>query len=202
MAMRKRVEIDKIYHAAQKIFARYGFKRTRMEDVAQELGLATATLYNYVKDKNDLYERAVAAGIRRWQGLVFQAVAEESDIRAKFLAMCQKGYEYLRGDQDLRTIMIHDPTVFPLSPRKVRFPDIDRASIGMIKDVLQTGISQGVFRPVDVDSVAELLYSIYVMFIIKRYVVSEGQSTSKMYQDGLDLILEGLLARDTTTEIK
>jgi len=48
---------------------------------------------------------------------------------------------------------------------------------------------------VDVDHVCELLFSVYVMFIIKTYVKSEGKSTKKMFEQGLDIVVQGLIKR-------
>ncbi len=193
--MKKKLPPEVIYDAALKVFARYGFRRARMEDIAAELGLATGTLYNYAPHKKGLYEEAVAHGIRRWQRQVVQAVAKQENPADQFRVMCLKGYEYLAGDRDLRAIMIHDPSVFPLTPRRERFPEIDRASLGLIKDILARGVAQGVFAPLEVETTAEILYSIYVMFIIKRYVKSEKRSTGRMYRQGVELFLNGLLAR-------
>lgn len=191
--MTKITNTETIFETALIVFARFGFRRTRMEDIADELDMATATLYRYVKDKRDLYEKTVSFGIQRWQAKVFEAVSPIADVTAQFVTMCRKGYGYLAEDVNLRQIMINDPTIFPLSPRKVRFPEIDAASIGLIKTILQKGIDTGVFRPIDVDHTAELFYSIYVMFIIKAYVKSEERSTREMFDEGLDLILNGLL---------
>lgn len=193
--MSKKTSREEIFEAALKVFARYGLRRTRMEDIAVELNMATATLYRYVRDKRDLYEQTVAHGIKRWQSRVFEAISGIDDVTEQFVTMCRRGYGYLAEDSDLRQIMVDDPAIFPLSPRKERFPEIDSASIGLIKSILQKGIDRGVFRPVDVDHVAELFYSIYVMFIIKAYVKSEQHSTRKMFEEGVNVILKGLLVQ-------
>ena len=70
-----------------------------------------------------------------------------------------------------------------------------QASIDLIKDTLREGIAKGAFRKVDVDHIAEFFYSIYVMFIIKTYVKSEGRSAQKMFDKGLDLLLQGLIKK-------
>ena len=57
--MAKKLTLEEIYTAAINTFSIYGFKRTRVEDVAGELGVVTGTLYRYVKDKKDLYEKSV-----------------------------------------------------------------------------------------------------------------------------------------------
>lgn len=186
---------DRIFETALEIFARYGFRRTRVEDIAGELDMAVGTLYRYVKDKKDLYEKTVMFGIRRWQGKVFEAIDGIDDAVEQFTVMGKKGYGYLADDVHLRQILIDDPSFFPLTPRKVRFPEIDTASVNLIKSILKKGIGQKVFRNIDIDMTAELFYSFYVMFIIKTYIKSDGHSTQEMFEYGLSLILNGLLAR-------
>jgi hypothetical protein len=93
----------------------------------------------------------------------------------------------------LRAILINDPSIFPLSSKEDPFSEINRASMDMLKGIIVRGIEEGRFRQVDVDHLSELLYSIYVMFIIKTYVKSEGKSTQKMFEQGIDVILNGLL---------
>ena len=188
------IEPATLYQAALKIFARYGFRRARVEDIAGELGVAVGTLYRYAANKRDLYEKTVAFGIGRWQQKVVAELEGIDDVRDKFKTMCLTAYDHLAGDPDLRAILVDDPSVFPLVPRNVRFPEIDSASMHLIRQILTEGIDRGVFRPVDVNTTADLLYSIYVMFIIKTYIKSEGRSTRSMFEGGLDLILNGLLA--------
>jgi AcrR family transcriptional regulator len=193
--MGKKTTPEHIYETAIKVFAQYGFQRTRIEDITGRLNIATGTLYLYVENKQDLYEKTVSHAIKKWQGKVFETIADIDDITERLLAMCKKGYGYLSEDVHLRQVLINDPSIFPLTPRKVRFPEIDTASVHLIKDTLEKGISKQVFRNIDVDHIAEFFYSIYVMFIIKTYVKSEGQSAQKMFDEGLDLMLYGLIKK-------
>ncbi len=193
--MNREEKLAAIYEAALRVFARYGFRRTRVEDIADELGMTKGNLYLYVRNKKDLYEKAVAHGLLRWQGMVGKSIEKIEDIEEQFLAMCRKSYTYLSRDVSLRTVLINDPSIFPLSSREDPFYEINHASMRMLRSVLEKGIAQGRFREVDVDHVTELLYSVYVMFIIKTYVKSEGKSTQKMFEQGLDIILQGLLKK-------
>ncbi len=191
--MAKKYTLEQIYTVALKVFSQYGYKRTRVEDISGELDMVAGTLYRYIKDKRDLYEKSVAFGITKWQTKVRESVEATDDVSEQFVLLCKKGYQYLSQDVDMRKILMDDPSIFPLSPRKIRFPGIDNTSLDMIKMLLTKGIDQGVFRRVDVEPVSEFLYSIYVMFIIKTYVKSEGNTASEMYEKGIDLILNGLL---------
>ncbi|HPI93914.1 MAG TPA: TetR/AcrR family transcriptional regulator [Deltaproteobacteria bacterium] len=187
---------DLIFDTALKVFARYGFKRTRVEDIASELGMTKGNLYLYAKDKKDLYEKAVSRGLLRWQGRVRESISGIDDVEEQFLVMCRKSFMYLSRDVALRTILINDPAIFPLSQQEDRFAEINRASMDLLRSVLKRGIEQKRFREVDVTYVTELLFSIYVMFIIRTYIKAEVKSAGKMFEQAVDLILGGLLRRD------
>lgn len=193
--MDRQEKLHRIYDAALKVFAQYGFKRTRVEDVAAELGMTKGNLYLYVKDKRDLYEKAVSHGLLRWQGKVRDSISGIDDVEEQFLLMCKKSFMYLSRDVALRTVLINDPSIFPLSVREDRFAEINRASMDLLKSVLKRGIEEKRFREVNVTYVTELLFSIYVMFIIKTYIKSEVKSAGRMFDQAVDLILRGLLRR-------
>ena len=44
----------------------------------------------------------------------------------------------------------------------------------------------------NVQHTAELFFSIYIMFLIKTYVKSEGVSSIRMYEEGLKIMVRGL----------
>ncbi|MFY9396794.1 MAG: TetR/AcrR family transcriptional regulator [Desulfomonilia bacterium] len=191
--MNREEKLIRIYEAALRVFARYGYRRTRVEDIADELGMTKGNLYLYVKNKRDLYEKAVSYGLLQWQGMVAKSIEKIDDVCEQFVTLCRKSYTYLSRDVSLRSILINDPSIFPLSSKEDPFAEINRASMDMLKGIIMRGIEQGRFRQVDVDHISELLYSIYVMFIIKTYVKSEGKSTQKMFEQGIDVVLNGLL---------
>ncbi len=193
--MNREEKLATIFESALRIFARYGYRRTRVEDIADELGMTKGNLYLYARNKRDLYEKAVAHGLLRWQGMVSKSTEKIDDVVEQFLCMCRKSFSYLSRDVSLRTVLINDPSIFPLSSKEDPFYEINQASMQVLKAVLMKGIREGRFREIDVDHVTELLYSVYVMFIIKTYVKSEGKSTQKMFEQGLDIILKGLLRK-------
>jgi AcrR family transcriptional regulator len=51
--------IDQIADAALRRFSRYGYKRSSMDDVAREAGLAKATLYLHFKGKEEVFRAMI-----------------------------------------------------------------------------------------------------------------------------------------------
>jgi len=190
--MDKAEKQNKILDAALKLFALSGFRKTTLEDVAEKVGMTKSNLYFYVNNKRDLYEKTVSRSLRRWRDLVAEAVADTDDVVEKFSVMAKKSFEYLAADEDLRAISIKDPSIFTLTSGEDRFYEINYEAMQLIKSILVQGIEEGRFYPVDVDHTTELFFSIYIMFLIKTYVKSEGISTVGMYNEGLKIILRGL----------
>jgi AcrR family transcriptional regulator len=194
--MTKTEKQQKIFQAALKMFARYGFKKTTVEDVAAEVGMTKSNLYFYVTSKRDLYEQTVGSALREWRDSVAEAISEKEDVVKKFKVMTAKSFEYLSHQEDLRSILINDPGIFTLSPEEDRFYEINQGAMLLIKDILIQGINEGVFYKIDVEHMTELLFSIYIMFLIKTYIKSEGGSAFRMYEEGVTLIIRGLCRKD------
>ena len=108
---RKEAKIEEICRAALRNFSSYGYRKTTVGDVAAELGMTQSNLYFYVKDKRELYERAVSFALEQWQQYVREAVEKEEDVKQRFLVMCTKAVEYLTEDDELRRILAHDPDI-------------------------------------------------------------------------------------------
>jgi len=187
-------KLNQILNAALRVFAHYGYRQATMEQIAGKLGLTKGSLYFYCSNKEDLYNQAVAHALMKWQGRVREAVEAETDIVQKLVTLAVKSNEYLSEDDDLRTIIINDPQIQSITPAEDRYPNIGIASYGMLKQILEQGVAEKRFKPMDLEHVAGFLYSIHCMFVVKTYVKAEGQSAQEMYRAGIEVILNGLMA--------
>jgi AcrR family transcriptional regulator len=192
MGTGKEKKLHSILKTALKLFAHYGYKKTTLEDVARELGMTKSNLYFYATNKRDLYEMTVSFAFKEWQASVVEAVANVDDVVEKFSEMSKCSFGYLLDHEDLRSVFMKDPSIFTLYPAEDRFYEINLGAIHLIEDILRQGIEQGRFHEMDVKHTAELFFSIYIMFLIKAYVKSEGVSALRMFDEGLRIILRGL----------
>ena len=183
---------NEIFQAALKLFARFGYQKTTVDDVAALAGMSKGNVYFYVSGKRDLYEKTVSSELQQWRDTVGAAVARVDDVVEKFSIMASLSFEYLVDHEDLRNILMLDPGIFSLTPREDRFYEINLGAMQLIKDILMQGIAEGRFLKMDIDHTAELFFSIYIMFLIKRYVKSEGVSAARMYEEAMKIVLRGI----------
>jgi len=187
-------KLNQIYDAAIKVFAHYGYRQATMEQIAESLGMVKGGLYFYCSGKKDLYNKAVAYALELWQKRVFEAANAEKDVVQKLITLAVKSNEYLSENDDLRTIIINDPQIQSLTPSEERYPNMGIFTYTALKQILEEGIAEGKFKPIDIDNVIGFIYSIHCMFIVKTYIKAEGQSAQDMYHAGIDVFLNGLLA--------
>ncbi len=93
-ARRRRARVEAILKAAAVLFAREGYERTSLADVADKVDLTPKALYHYYPSKRDLLEAvlvnefdyfdptALAAARGKWQGLSLVDALTESSIEA------------------------------------------------------------------------------------------------------------------------
>ena len=189
-----RIKLDEqiILDATLKVFSRYGYKKSTLEDIASELGMTNTAMYAYASSKRDLYEQTVWYVMKRWQAGVEQAVAEKTTAQEKMAALCESALYYLAQDVEFCALLKNDPSIFPMFPTVDPYEEINRDSVRLIERVLEFGQETGEFRAVDIPAVGEVLFSIYKNFIIHTYINSEEDYTSKYLPITMELILNGI----------
>ena len=189
--MEKQDKLNEIYKAALKVFGAYGFKKATMEDIAGELGLTKGALYQYAKDKRDLYDKAVAFGMLHWQNRAIEAIGTEDDVKSQLIVLCTKAFQYLSEDSDFKKVLMKDPGIFPIYFSEDPYKDINNSSMSLLRSILERGVREGKFRDVKIELVTRLMFLIYKMLILEVYVMEE-ESPELMFDELIRLITEGL----------
>jgi len=192
--MRKKIDLQDVYTASLKIFAEFGYKKATVDDIAKELDMTKSNLYLYAENKKDLYEKTVRYALTRWQNLVRDEILKETSAADQFYVMCRKAIDYLDEAHELRAILKRDPDIFPMFPTSDPYEKINNDSVQMIRVILENGIRQKVFRPVNIDKVSTIIFSIYKMFIIRTYIQNSADKNTirELFDETLDLATRGL----------
>lgn len=141
------------------VFMRYGIKSVTMDDLARELGVSKKTLYQYVKDKNELLSKSIELMIDE------DCIMCDQLKKTGYNAVEEMFYIYKNGTEKLKNF--HPSVVYDLQkyyPEAWSKFDYHRKTFitQEIFDNLEKGKSEGFYRQ-EIDS---KLYSIfYTMFI-------------------------------------
>lgn len=82
---------DAVLDAAVTVFARYGFRKTSMDEVARAAGISRQGLYLQFIDKEALFRKAVAFKLSRQLNAAVMALADErTGLAARLVAACDQ----------------------------------------------------------------------------------------------------------------
>lgn len=142
---------------ARQLFARAGVDNTTMNDIAQASRKGRRTLYTYFKSKNDIYLAVVESELDKLYKMLFDVTARDLPADEKLIS-----FMYTRLDA-VKALVFRNGTLRANFFRdiwrveKVR-KSFDIREIDMIKEILDAGVKEGIFRMPDVDITAVVLH--------------------------------------------
>lgn len=197
---RKAERPQELLDAALELFVEKGFAATRAEEVAARAGVSKGTLYLYYPSKEDLLKAVISQRLSAEIAAALARVAQHGGSSTQILRE-ELSHWWLE--------VINSPLsgVFKLVITEVRnFPEIAEFYLRevvepaqrLVAGVVQRGITQGEFRPVDVPATVHSLILPMVMLCLHRH--SLGMCTqmdppldaASFIRHHLDLVLRGL----------
>jgi TetR/AcrR family transcriptional repressor of uid operon len=186
----------KIMQAAIEIFAKNGFDRTRMEDIAMAAGLAKGTLYLYFKNKEDLFYAICDHNLEELRNQLSRVFNRKENIMLdarKFYDEYRK--ESLGGD----TIWFEMIALSTRSPRLRKILTENQSKVyQVVKEVLKTQIERGFFREdINVDVTASALIALYNGLALNKLLL---QTTDSENQKAWIEMIRTLIGTATTRQ--
>jgi len=139
-----------IIQAAAVIFREKGYHATSMQDIAAAVNLQKASLYHHVTSKQDILftilEQTLDLLIADIQDVLTSSAPPQEKLR-----MAMKGYmeRLLSEDADLAAVLLLEHRSLEQELREKHIARRDRYE-ALWRQIVQEGVDQGVFHPVDV----------------------------------------------------
>lgn len=134
---------DKVLDQIADLFCRYGVKSVSMDDIARELGISKKTIYQQVRDKEELIERAIdRVKFRHMEQIAYIADQGLNAIEEVFSTMRQvrESISNINPVIDFEMRKYYPGLHRKLSERHSAFAQ------QIMKRNLQKGIDEGLFR--------------------------------------------------------
>jgi AcrR family transcriptional regulator len=134
-----------ILQIARKLFARYGLKKTSVDDIATEARIGKATIYYYFKSKQEIFKDVVDSELTILKDAIREAISRENSpqgkLRAFILTRISRTHELVnlyRVTKDVVTELLPDL-------EKIRESHF-REELNIIKEILSEGVRKGKFK--------------------------------------------------------
>ncbi|MDY6797024.1 MAG: TetR/AcrR family transcriptional regulator [Actinomycetota bacterium] len=188
-----------IVNAGIRIFSQKGFQHCSVEDILKEANVARATFYSYFDSKKDLFVELVDSILNTMYEIVRRELEEMpnslDELQARAKQTILEVFEFFQDNLDFAAIYIQE--VMGLNP-EIDFKIIewqDRTS-NVLKGLLQKGIDQGFFRPIDVEVVARIVSGAPQHVGITQFLYTDQVDIPRFADAMADYLIYGVANKD------
>jgi AcrR family transcriptional regulator len=184
---------DCILVEAAKAFARWGFKKTSVDDIAKGAGVAKGTVYLACESKEDLFFQVVQREVRAWVAEVAKLLDPAVPADELLAKMSMAGVAYLETHPLVQDLLFGKTSEL-LPSRQERFRELRTLGTSHVVAVLKLGVKQGIFRPeLDCEEVASLLQDLQLTtYLFHNHGADRDARFVRRGLAGFDLVLNGL----------
>jgi len=141
----KQEKLESILYTAKKMFARYGLRKTRIEEMARVARVAKATIYNYFGDKDKVYLEVLRREMDEVIENVSASVAKEASPEKKLAAFVKAKFRYMRKATNLLNLDREGIENLLPSTESVR-KELFECEVDIIHSLLKEGVEKIVFH--------------------------------------------------------
>jgi AcrR family transcriptional regulator len=185
---------EEILRAAEKVFAQNGFHATTVAEIARESEFAIGTLYQFFKNKEDLYYTMMIEKIK----LMYTTLQKEIEATEKFLeklsCLVDVVLSFIEQNVDFFKIFTWELNVLkPNMENKLKEQLIAKhfAYIKLISNVLKEGLQEGVLRQSNADDLSSALLGMMNIFSFNWIFNQQQDSLRAKAPVIVDLFLNG-----------
>jgi len=177
----------KLLMAAEKVFAEKGYYEASIVNITQEANVANGTYYNYFSTKKEIFNELIRDYNRDLRLYIKKAMENIDDYEGAQRAGFKAFFSWAKNRPDLYSIVQQAIVVNE---------DIYRWYYGKLADgfhkSLTSGIKDGVFKDLHVETIAYSLMSIG-QFLGMRWVYWENEDVpEEVFESAMTLIFNGL----------
>lgn len=145
-----------IVEKSNDLFARFGFKKTTMDDIANACHIGKATLYYYFKNKEDVFRSVVHREIGIFQEEMIKAISKEETPQDRFKAYIMTKIKRIKELANYYTTL-KDEYLEHYAFIEQERRNFTNFEIQTLKDILDDGIRKGIFKDTDTKTTAVVL---------------------------------------------
>ena len=187
---KKLAKRELILTEAAKLFKDRGYGGTSMRDLAGQVGMEAASMYNHIKSKDELLDSICFRISDTYISQLAAIEATDSSYRDKIKALVRLHIQLMVEDGAAVSVANHDWKYLP-EPRLTEFKQARKSYERGFAALIEAGIAAGEFRPVNA-SVALFTVLSAVRWVELWYRPGRGLSAKELENNIITVLLGGL----------
>jgi TetR/AcrR family transcriptional regulator, repressor for uid operon len=178
---------------AAKAFARFGFQKASVDEIAKKAGVAKGTIYLAAPSKKELFYEVLLREIRAWNAELLKRIDPRRPADEILVEITWDSVRTMDERPLVRDLLYgHHAELLPELADKI--DEVRRIAMAPVAEILRLGIRQGRFRAaLDVDEVAGILLDLHVSTMMFHQERATEAFLERRGAAAFDLVLRGLL---------
>jgi AcrR family transcriptional regulator len=188
-----------ILSAATRLFARFGFKKTSVDQIAKDAGVAKGTVYLAADTKEDLFYQAVHREVRAYTAEIAKLIDPRKPADVMLAETTLAGIQYLEERPLVRDLIFGNHQIL-LPEWADRLDELRGLGRTNCAEIIRLGIRQGLFRAdLDVEELSMLLEDMAIATqVFHNRGANRTERLRKRLLTAFDLLMNGIRAVDAT----
>lgn len=182
-----------ILKAAGEVFARFGFKKASVEDIAKRAGVGKGSIYLHFESKEALFEAIVRQShemsLAELKASVQRATTPEAQVRAYIRCKLEQSVRKPDGER------LEMATLFELGTQVMHLvPQMQEADAAILARVIEGGVAQGAFSVSDPQLTARGFVELIMMLVPRLMTQETSPLTLQSLDAAFEVFIRGLSA--------
>src|SRR4051812_35235101 len=184
-----------ILSAAVRAFARFGFKKTSVDQIAKDAGVAKGTVYLAADTKEDLFYQAVHREVRAYTAEIAKLIDPRKRADQLLAEVTLAGMKYLEERPLVRDLIFGNHQLI-LPEWAERLDELRALGRQNPAEIVRLGVRQGVFRPeLDVEELSSILEDMAIATqVFHNRGANKEERLRKRLVTAFDLLMNGIRA--------
>jgi len=190
----KEKRIKQILTAATDIFARNGFHKASVNDIAKKAGVAKGTVYIYFESKEELFMNLLEYGFNRFIKKIEVAVKNIDDPVKKIETYFETSFKFIIEHKKFIKIIIFERPMF-INITSKKFINVFSSRVRILEECINYGIKEGTFKKIDANSAAVAMIGGLNHLIFKWMLFNESYKLEREADLLKEIFIYGLLTK-------
>ena len=188
---RREEKVSTLLDAAREVVMRFGYRKTTLEDIADQAGVSRATLYYYFPGKDEVFRALIVREIDSFQRILQDAVRPDDPPEDRLMALVRARYAHLRQVRALYSVTQNiQRELLPMALDALG--GLEAAQRGLLAAILRDGMDSGRFREVDVELLSGAILAA-LRGLDEQFMFDQAEVLADGAETLFDSLLHGLL---------
>lgn len=181
-----------IIDTAERLFGKFGFRKTKVADIAGELHMSASNVYRFFPARSEIATAVCKKRLSKIEAKAKTVAKSSGDSAAKRIRNLISAVRETYHKQDMHNRNLRKLVEAATAEKWAIIDEHNRRMTAIIGQIIASGIAEGEFRPSDASLAAHLVNTACIRFCDPRLVEDDDQKPEPTLDQMIDFCVSAL----------